>query len=264
MADRPQHIVAIGDVHGEQALLQRFLDGVDALAERKDVQPAIYLLGDLVDRGPDSRGVMELATRIIAERPGSKLLIGNHDEWFHRFLADDLMPEETAGWLDQGGFETLRSYEVANVRDLEDLRRAIHADWPSHISLLEQASTIECIDTFAFVHAGIDPQRAISAQRREDCLWIRGRFMNHVGKLSHIVVHGHTPQKGGLPTVTENRLSLDTGAVFTGKLSGAWLDREAHEVTCLQVENNRALRIVEPRRLDRGLGTAALGAQDHH
>ncbi|MBO0902609.1 metallophosphoesterase [Jiella sonneratiae] len=251
----PTDIVAIGDVHGESELLRQFLAGIDRLAADRGVSPAIYLLGDLVDRGADSRGAMEVAEAVLSERPGSKLLLGNHDEWLLRFLSGELDREETLHWIDQGGGETLASYGCSAGDSLDTMRRAIDRRWPGHRKMLAAASAIEFAGPFAFVHAGIDPRRPLEAQRRQDCIWIRAPFMNHVGRLSHLVLHGHTPQKAGLPTITENRLSLDTGAVFTGCLTGAWVDTRSGAITCLQAVDCQDLEEVEPRRLDRGFGT---------
>lgn len=253
----PKAIVAIGDVHGESGLFRRFLDGVDRLAEARGIRPAIYILGDLVDRGEDSRGAMEIAARVLSERPGSKLLLGNHDEWLLRFLRNSLSLEEIFHWLDQGGAETLASYgfRLADTPPAE-IRRAINKRWPDHLAMLTDASPIAFAGGFAFVHAGVDPARPLDRQAPHDCVWIRAPFMKHVGCLSHVVLHGHTPQKSGLPTVTENRLSLDTGAVFTGHLSGAWVDVDAGTIACLRVSHDADLHPVQPRRLDRGLGTA--------
>lgn len=257
MSNEPREIVAVCDVHGESELFQRFLDGVDELARQRGAQPAIYILGDLVDRGEDSCGAMEITAKVLANRPGSKLLLGNHDEWLLRFLKDDLTLEEIFHWLDQGGAETLASYgfRLSETTPAE-IRRAINQRWPNHLKLLDEASAIEFAGAFAFVHAGIDPARPLDSQDPHDCVWIRAPFMNHVGRLSHLVLHGHTPQKSGLPTVTENRLSLDTGAVFTGRLTGAWVDTDTGAITCWQVAHGHDLYPVEPNRLDRGFGTA--------
>ncbi|WP_167591602.1 metallophosphoesterase [Jiella endophytica] len=253
---QPDDIVAIGDVHGESGLLKRFLAGVDRLAARSGISPAIYLLGDLVDRGDDSRGALDIAADVVAERPGSKLLLGNHDEWLLRFLEHDLSMEEILNWLGQGGAETIASYGQSPSDPPEKVRRAIAEGWPQHLKLLREASAILLKGPFAFVHAGVDPSRPLTDQRRHDCVWIRAPFMNHVGRLSHVVLHGHTPQKSGLPTVTENRLSLDTGAVFTGRLTGAWVNTRSGGVSCLQVSHDEDFHEVAPRRLDRGFGTA--------
>ncbi|NDW07286.1 metallophosphoesterase [Jiella pacifica] len=257
MSNEPSEIVAIGDVHGESGLFRRFLDGVDRLAAQRGTRPAIYILGDLVDRGEDSRGALNIADEVLSQWPGSKLLLGNHDEWLLRFLKNELSLEEIFHWLDQGGAETLASYgfTIAETRP-DEIRRTINERWPGHIKLLAEASFIEFAGTFAFVHAGVDPARTLTKQRPQDCVWIRAPFMNHVGRLGHLVLHGHTPQKAGLPTVTENRLSLDTGAVFTGRLTGAWVDTRTGMIECWQAVHGHDLARVEAQRLDRGLGTA--------
>ena len=257
MSNQPSEIVAIGDVHGESELFRRFLGGVDRIARQRGVRPAIYILGDVVDRGEDSCGALAIADDVLSHWPGSKLLLGNHDEWLLRFLKNELSLEEVFNWLDQGGAETLASYGFTLAETTpEEIRRTILGRWPAHLKRLEEASFIEFAGPFAFVHAGIDPARALTRQRPQDCVWIRAPFMNHVGRLSHVVLHGHTPQKAGLPTATENRLSLDTGAVFTGRLTGAWVDTRTGAIECWQAVHGHDLTRVEPKRLDRGLGTA--------
>ncbi|MBP0616971.1 metallophosphoesterase [Jiella mangrovi] len=256
MPSEPTDIVAIGDVHGKSGLLTRFLDGIDRIAEERGATPAIFLLGDLVDRGEDSRGTMDIAAKLLSERPGSQVLLGNHDEWFLRFLRDELSDAELWNWLDQGGAETLSSYGCPSDASPQTARALIKASWPHHLSILSHAPTIVLRGRFAFVHAGIDPGRPLTDQDPHDCVWIRAPFMNHVGRLSHLVLHGHTPQKRGRPTITENRLSLDTGAVFTGRLSGAWLNVDTGSITCLQASDGEAIHEIAPHRLDRGLGTA--------
>ncbi|MCE7030782.1 metallophosphoesterase [Jiella avicenniae] len=257
MSNEPSEIVAIGDVHGESELFRRFLDGVDRLASQRGVRPAVYMLGDLVDRGEDSRGALEIADEVLSHWPDSKLLLGNHDEWLLRFLKNELSLEEVFHWLDQGGAETLASYGFSITETQPDeIRRTIVERWPAHVHRLTEASFIEFAGPFAFVHAGVDPAHPLDRQRPHDCIWIRAPFMNHVGRLSHVVLHGHTPQKASLPTVTENRLSLDTGAVFTGCLTGAWVDTRSGTMECWQAVHGHDLARIEPKRLDRGLGTA--------
>lgn len=252
LTEPPSQVAAIGDVHGAADLLETLLAGLDRAAPGCP----IYFLGDIVDRGPDSRRAMDLVGATLEARPGSKLLLGNHDDWLLRFLEDQLSVDEALHWLAQGGGETLVSYGVAPGADLAAARQHVLASRPSHLALLNSASVVESIDGFAFVHAGIDPLRPLNEQRRHDCLWMREPFLGHVGRLDHVVVHGHTPLKDGIPVATENRISIDTAAVLTGALTAMLIDTADGTIDFLQTRNDGNVSAVEPRRLNRGLGTA--------
>ena len=251
MSTAPTQIVAIGDVHGAADLLATMLAALDRAAPHWP----IYFLGDIVDRGPDSRGAMDLVVAALAARPGSKLLLGNHDDWLLRFMEDRLSAEEALHWLAQGGGETLRSYGVEPGADLAASRQHVLATRPAHLPLLASASLIETSGGFAFAHAGIDPARPVDGQDRHDCLWIREPFLGHVGLLDHVVVHGHSPLKDGYPVVTENRISIDTAAVLNGALTAVLIDLTADTMRFLRTGQHPGVAPVAARRLDRGLGT---------
>ncbi|MCB8836946.1 metallophosphoesterase [Aurantimonas sp. VKM B-3413] len=252
MAEQPPtKIAAIGDVHGEADLLRSLLDGLAAL----DPAMPIYFLGDIVDRGAESAQAFDIVAETLSRLPGSRLVLGNHDEWLLRFLSDDLEVDELFSWLGQGGAETLRSYGCDPDSTPATARAHIEATRPGHHKILADAPVLLVAGHFAFVHAGIDPQRAIGEQDRHDCVWIRAPFMNHVGQLSHVIVHGHTPQKKGLPVVTENRVSMDTGAVFTGSLSAVVVDLATDDLAFYRSKKHVPFEPIEPIRHDRGLGT---------
>lgn len=255
MSSYPSLIAAVGDVHGAAGLLSTLLRGLDAVAARRKMAMEIIFLGDIVDRGPDSRGALDLVLETLASHPNSRLLLGNHDWWLLQFLKAELDVDAIDNWLDQGGAATLASYGAARDRDLDAIRQRILRDRPEHLALLSGAATIAVDGKFVFVHAGIDPRRPIDRQDAQDCLWIRAPFLNHVGPLSHIVVHGHQPQKAGRPVVTENRVSMDTGAVFTGRLSAVVIDRESDQLEFFAATATGGFAAVEPIRLDRGFGT---------
>lgn len=255
MSPYPSLIAAIGDVHGAAGLLSTLLQGLDTVAASRKATIEIIFLGDIVDRGPDSRGALDLVLETIATHPNSRLLIGNHDWWLLQFLKDELDRDAVDNWLDQGGAATLDSYGAGSTRDVDAIRHHILLDRPEHFELLSDAATIAFDGRFAFVHAGIDPNRPIDRQDPHDCLWIRAPFLNHVGRLSHVVVHGHQPQKGGRPVITENRISMDTGAVFTGRLAAVVIDRGSGQLEFFAATAAGDFTAVEPVRLDRGLGT---------
>jgi serine/threonine protein phosphatase 1 len=211
-------IYAIGDVHGQFDMLADALERIEDEAGR---EARVVVLGDLVDRGPDSFGVIELLRLGIAEGRDWTVLRGNHDQMFLDFLAlgEVHHPRIASGksWFDPalGGTETLASYGVR----IEDGmgRRAIcaaaraavpdsHVDFLSNLPLVYETSG--CL----FVHAGLMPGVALEEQDPEDLMWIRGPFLEHEDPFGWLVVHGHTPLEAAQHY--GNRVNLDTGAGF--------------------------------------------------
>jgi len=119
---------------------------------------------------------------------------------------------------------------------------------------------METVGQYAFIHAGIDPAAPVSDQSLPDCIQIRSKFLDHVGGLSHVIVHGHTPLDPPRPVVTENRISLDTHAWATGVLSLAVFDFEQDTIEFYATSENGGAEPVEPIALDRGLGTILTAA----
>lgn len=253
--DGVQRIVAIGDVHGRADCLRALLAHVEATNGVR--RTAIVLLGDLVDRGPASREVLALAHDLLARRPDSVLCLGNHDDWFRRFLRGDPdFADRIDLWLAQGGEETLRSFD-ADPFEPDDARRMILRDHPGCLALLDGAAMLTTAGELLFVHAGIDPARSLAEQDSRTCLWVRSPFLEYRGALPALVLHGHTPQSPALPHVTENRISLDTGAFATGILTAFDFDRERGEA-CFWATSPMGTDVarVRPRLVDRGFGTA--------
>lgn len=226
---------AIGDVHGRADLLRPLLDFIASDAERRGQEPRVIFLGDIVDRGPDSRGAMDLVASTLQRWPSSRLLLGNHDDYFFHVMTEDVPDERIlALWLRNGGDATVTSYDF--MGDLDTARTAIRIDFADHLDLLRSASLIETDGPFAFVHAGIDPARSIDTQDRKDCLTIRQGFLDHAGPLSHIVVHGHSITDSKLPEVVGSRIAIDTGAYGTGRLTALIIDpaTDVIEFACTQ------------------------------
>jgi len=232
-----EQLYAIGDIHGRSDLMRQMLDRIDAeLAVQKAPRQHIIFLGDYVDRGPDTRGVLEILTA-LCDCEDIILLAGNHEEFMLAALEDFT---EFSSWIWAGGRETLLSYDInvpLKVRP-EDLfvafneaREKIPA---AHIALLRRLKTHHVAGDYAFVHAGIRPGMPIEQQSKRDLLWIRDEFVAHTGRHSHVIVHGHTPVDE--PDVRTNRINIDTGAYITGNL------------TCLVLEgvNRRFLRTEKP------------------
>lgn len=243
-------------MHGRADLLRELLAWIEASSLAIGQVPCIRFLGDIVDRGPDSRAAMDMVAGTLERWPASRLILGNHDDCLLAMLSGRAGSEAShCAWLDQGGRETLLSYGV-DPEDREGARALILGRHPRHAAILSEAPTIEIMERFVIVHAGIDPMRPLRDQRRADCLNIRGPFLDHVGRLDHVVVHGHTPQRPPQPTVTENRISVDTGAVTSGVLSVAVIDLARESLRFASAIEGGGVAEVEPILLDRGLGTA--------
>ena len=218
-------IYAVGDIHGRADLLARMRGLVaDDISRNPPGDAVVVLLGDYVDRGPDSRGVVEsLATEPFAVP--AVYLLGNHEAMLLEFLR---RPEIGEAWRRFGGVETAHSYGV----DLADLkagrnlagvsRRLQEAIPPHHLSFLESLKLQYRAGDFFFCHAGVRPGVPLEEQREEDLLWIRDDFVGCSEPLGAVVVHGHTPEER--PSVRDNAIGIDTGAYITGRLTCAVLD----------------------------------------
>lgn len=218
-------VYAVGDVHGRRDLLARLCGMIERDLERAAPQEAtIVFLGDYVDRGPDSRGVLDyfLSTPLPAK---AVFLRGNHEAMLLDFLFD---PEVGLLWRRFGGIETLHSYgiDVADFRlgqNLDAASRRLAETLPAiHRDFLDRLPLSYELGSFFFCHAGIRPGVPIAQQREEDLLWIRDEFNDSNADFGCVVVHGHTP--GEEPVVRPNRIGVDTGAYITGRLTCAVLD----------------------------------------
>jgi diadenosine tetraphosphatase ApaH/serine/threonine PP2A family protein phosphatase len=243
--------VAIADIHGRADLLQALNVRIAEIASEYEADPEIIYLGDICDRGPDSRTSMEMVHRAVSET-GAIVIKGNHDNWFYEAISEgcDIALRK---WLDKGGVETLASYLPGCFNDSIDF---ILRKFQRHLDLIAGAKPYHVSNGVCFTHAGIDPSVALADQDEYNLMWIRGEFLDHVGYLDHIVVHGHTVV-GNRPVVTENRISLDTGSFKTGRLTAMIIDWEKETVRFIQTDGDASSVIdIEPEFLDRGLGLA--------
>lgn len=213
-------VYAIGDIHGRLDLLERLFAQIEAdLAATPVAHSAIVFLGDYVDRGPQSRGVIDavLGCRLGTERI---CLRGNHES-FLLLALDEAASFET--WRRYGGVETLHSYGVPVVGVLrgagfDDAREALRAQLPSaHLTFLEELRSSWSIGDYFFCHAGVRPGVPLDRQSDQDLLWIREEFLRFPDTFGKIVVHGHTAAE----KVDErpNRIGIDTGAYASGRLT---------------------------------------------
>jgi serine/threonine protein phosphatase 1 len=211
-------LYAIGDVHGRADLLRMVHDRIDAeIAQDAPADWRAIHLGDYVDRGNDSRGVIEFLIRRMEDDPRHLALMGNHDERFAMFLRD---VAEWTNFINFGGQETALSYgvDLRAYGDAASAHRSLRAAVPDdHIYFLDQLPYCVTFGDFFFCHAGIRPGVALERQTRDDLLWIRKEFHAHEGLHPKVIVHGHTPVAA--PDVRPNRVNLDTLAFDSGELS---------------------------------------------
>jgi serine/threonine protein phosphatase 1 len=221
-------IYAVGDVHGRADLLNGVFAQIDAhLVSSPVPQPIQVLLGDYIDRGPDSREVVET---LIARRRNDAMvcLKGNHESYLIRFLDD---PTILAEWAQVGGAETLLSYGIDQF-DPHDPRQCQRAANAFREVLPEQhyqffhslALSFESGDYF-FVHAGVRPGIPLGEQRERDLLGIRRDFLQHDRDFGKTIVHGHSPMRE--PDIRANRINIDTGAFETGRLTCLVLEADS-------------------------------------
>lgn len=219
-----QRLYAIGDIHGRLDLFRTMIDRIDADdAARDPAETTVILLGDLVDRGPDSAGVID-AARTWGRQRRVRLVQGNHEEMFLRSFDDD---ETLRHFLRYGGRETLASYAIppdaCDHATMAELRRMMATRVPAaDIAFLHAMEERVHIGDYLFVHAGIRPGVPIAEQTGSDMRWIRGEFLQDRSVREFMVVHGHTIVDE--PEFTPNRIGLDTGAFQSGRLTAIGLE----------------------------------------
>ncbi|MEM7192609.1 MAG: metallophosphoesterase family protein [Pseudomonadota bacterium] len=223
---------AIGDTHGRSDLLSQLLEQIQHDAQKADAPTkTLIFLGDYVDRGPDSRGVIDILSGGLPDGFGAIFLKGNHEQLMLDFLAD---ASWLGPWCRNGGEQTLRSYGVNFDRlehdrappDMfrEEFARALPA---RHLAFFNALKLYHVVGDYAFVHAGLRPGVALEAQSPNDLIWIRGPFLDALDPFEKMVVHGHTPEAE--PVIRAHRIGIDTGAVFSGRLTAVRLFQEGQE-----------------------------------
>lgn len=226
----------IGDIHGRLDLYAALIDAIEKDdAARGPAETCVVLLGDLVDRGPDSAGVIA-RTRKWQKTRKVRVLAGNHEEMFLQAFDK---AEVLRHFLKHGGRETILSYGISkksfNALTLDELFAKLPQIVPQKDrEYLENFEEMIVAGDYLFVHAGIDPLRAIDAQKRSDMLWIRDRFLDHEGPLEKVVVHGHTIFDRVMDC--GNRIGIDTGAFRSGVLTALVLENDERRI--LQVRDS--------------------------
>lgn len=231
-----QRVYAIGDIHGRYDLLCRMIARIEAdEVGRPAAETTVILLGDLVDRGPDSAGVIATA-REWAKRRNVRILAGNHEEMFLGSFERD---ETLRHFIRHGGRETLLSYpiepDVYSRATLEELRAIMREAVPAEdIEFMKSMEDRIQIGDYVFVHAGVRPGVPLEEQKISDLRWIRGEFIEGPETRNFAVVHGHTILE--TPHVSPLRISLDTGAYSSGLLSAIGLEGTARWLISVQGE----------------------------
>ena len=205
--DSAMNTYAIADIHGCLGKLQDLVRSCYADAAGQPMK--FIFLGDYIDRGPESRGVVQFLMEIQQSRPEQDIFLkGNHEDLMAAAADSEFFEER---WLINGGVQTLKSYDLTRPADLPK----------SHVSWLRSLPLFFDDGLRFFVHAGVRPERPLDQQDEDDLLWITKPFLTSERDYGRLIVHGHTPLKNGLPDRRANRLNLDTGAVFGGPLTAA-------------------------------------------
>lgn len=218
-------LYVVGDLHGRADLLERMIEEIACdLAEAPISDALTVTIGDYVDRGPNSRLVIDR----LAHNPfptGFIALKGNHEALLETFLQDPSVAEH---WRHLGGIETLHSYGIDPgllmrgrnfAAAAQALRTALSG---THSEFLASLPTSLTVGDYFLCHAGVRPGIPLARQREYDLLWIRDEFLNSTLDFGKIVVHGHTPVEQ--PDLRPNRINVDTGAFITGRLTCAVLE----------------------------------------
>lgn len=219
-----RRVYAIGDIHGRLDLLGELGEAIERDdSARPPAQTTVIMLGDLVDRGPDSRGVLDFAQKWALLRE-LRFISGNHEEMFLGAFNEQSM---FRGFLRFGGIETLASYglDASEMIDTDfaevshRMKRAVPKEDRKFMRSFEISIRM---GDYLFVHAGINPAIALDQQHPHDCRWIREPFLGHGGDLGCMVVHGHTVTEQ--IEMRDHRIGIDTGAYDSGVLTALCLE----------------------------------------
>ncbi|HEY2755963.1 MAG TPA: metallophosphoesterase family protein, partial [Pseudolabrys sp.] len=220
-------LYVIGDIHGRLDLLERAAAAITRDVEAHGSDALTVTLGDYIDRGPESAGVIDRLAGNPFPTPYVALR-GNHELMLEMFLAD---PAVGVQWRPQGGEQTLQSYGIAvrhvvgsaNLQASELLREALPRE---HVAFLRSLRTSYTHGRFFLCHAGVRPGVPLDKQRDEDLMWIRDEFLVSTMDFGKIVVHGHTPMAE--PEVLPNRINIDTKAFASGRLTCIVLEQTGY------------------------------------
>jgi serine/threonine protein phosphatase 1 len=220
-------IYAVGDIHGRLDLLEPLLEMIMAHDENASPAcPVLIFMGDYIDRGPDSRGVIDLLVSGLPDQFEQVFLRGNHEDMMLRIFKQ---PDQFDVWAMNGGLATARSYGVEfnphnfSETDAKFIISRLDIAVPlAHRKFLEGLRINVTLGDYFFVHAGVRPGIPLDQQKESDCLFIRNDFLSYAGGFGKVIVHGHTPMAE--PEDLPNRINVDTGAFFTDQLTALCLE----------------------------------------
>jgi len=206
-------IYAIGDIHGHLDSLKRLMEKIQPDLEKDQ----LVFIGDYIDRGPHSRGVVDYTLRLKNAAPPGKVIClkGNHEAMFLNFLKGN----DIALFLFNGGLSTIKDYWGDNWDKIKALVLP-----PDHEAFFRELKLYYETPDYIFVHGGLKPGVPLEAQDEEDLLWIRGEFITAMDDFGRKVVFGHTPFRQ--PLVLPNKIGIDTGAVYGNVLTCLKLPQE--------------------------------------
>ena len=207
-------IYAIGDIHGCKDSLVELVNKIPLKQE-----DTLVFLGDYIDRGPDSKGVIDFLLNLSKEHEKTVFIKGNH-EWMFKEFYIKRDPDSWELWEYNGARKTLESYgDIDNIP-------------PEHLKFIETTKIYHIEGKYFFVHGGVKPNVKIEDQREKDMLWIRDEFIYSKAPLKgYVVVFGHTPMEE--PLIQSDKIGVDTGCVYGGKLSCVRLeDKKIFQVRC--------------------------------
>jgi serine/threonine protein phosphatase 1 len=244
-------VYVIGDIHGRLDLLSQLAEAIERDdAQRAAANTTVILLGDLVDRGPDSAGVLDFASKWGMLRD-LRILSGNHEEMFLNAFTEQA---RFRGFLRFGGVQTLASYglDATTMDDMDfgeiahRMKRAVPREDRTFMRSFETSIRI---GDYLFVHAGINPGAPLDQQHPHDCRWIREPFLSHKGDLGCVVVHGHTVTEQ--VEIRDHRIGIDTGAYESGVLTALCLEGTGRRL--LQTEERGGAILVHERDASRAI-----------
>ena len=217
--------IAIGDIHGCKNQLEKLLDKISFCQEDH-----LIFLGDYIDRGNDSKGVLDLLIKLKSEHPNITFLRGNHEALLLNILfSKKINPKVLEWYFNLGGVQTFTQYGLPVGKIINQMYFTDYYKEPNfseyfpegHIEFFKNTSLYYKTDDYLFAHAGINPSKKFCEQTEESFLWIRYDFINTPHNLPQTVVYGHTPTSGFIPreNLKERKIGIDTGAVYGGKLT---------------------------------------------
>lgn len=218
-------VYAIGDIHGRLDLLGEILARIGEDSAGSDLDIHCIFLGDVIDRGPESAGVVTRLMRGVSCADRTSFIMGNHEELLLHAARGERSALST--FARAGGRETMLSYGLTphdyDALDLAGLADAINSLIPAtHLAFLADFQDRLSIGDYRFVHAGVRPNLSFEEQRTSDLRWIRREFLEHRGSFDGVVVHGHTVSEEA--ELLPQRIGIDTGAYATGRLTALVLE----------------------------------------